>query len=59
MLINLDKHDLTMIEEALDLLADEVVRNEAPDVGYRWRPYNKDDVLNMINYLRVDEEDDE
>ncbi len=57
MLINLDKHELTMIDEALDLLADEVVKNDNVAV---FKPFTRGEIFNLMNYLRdEDMEDDE
>ena len=54
----IDKHDIDTIVDALELLADEVGRNEAEDVGYRWRPYTKDGILNLIDHLQAEDEDE-
>ena len=54
MLVNLDKHDVTMICEALEYMADEVAKSESKD---ELVAYNKDDIESLIAFLDGDEED--
>ena len=55
MIINLDKHDLTMICEALEFMAQDIIHAEQ---NGQTVAYNKDDVESLIAFLD-EEEDDE
>ena len=55
MIINLDKHDLTMICEALEYMANEVFKSESKGEPVA---YNKDDIESLIEFLDSDEEEE-
>ena len=46
--VQLDKHDITMICEALEYMADEVSKSESKG---ELVAYNRDDIESMIAYL--------
>lgn len=54
MIVNLDKHDITMICEALEYMAYEVAKSESKG---ELVAYNKDDIESLIAFLDGDEED--
>jgi hypothetical protein len=48
MLVELDKHDLTMIVDSLEYMA-EVMRKIDQSTGYQ--PYTVDQIHSMVNFL--------
>ncbi len=55
MIINLDKHDITMICEALEYMADEVSKSESKG---ELVAYSRDDIESLITFLDQDEDDE-
>ena len=55
MIVNLDKHDITMICEALEFMAQDIIHAEQ---NGQTVCYSKDDVESLIAFLD-EEEDDE
>ncbi len=53
MIVNLDKHDITMICEALEYMAYEVAKSESEGEPVA---YNKDDIESLIEFLYNDKE---
>ena len=56
MIINLDKHDLTMICEALEFMAQDIIHAEQ---NGQTVAYSQDDVENLIAFLDDDDEEEE
>ena len=54
-MVNLDKHDVTMICEALEYMADEVSKSESKG---ELVAYNRDDIESLIEFLDSDEEEE-
>jgi hypothetical protein len=55
MIVNLDKHDITMICEALEYMAYEVAKSESKG---ELVAYNRDDIESLIEFLDSDEEEE-
>ena len=55
MIINLDKHDITMICEALEFMAQDIIHAEQ---NGQTVAYSKDDVENLIAFLDDEEEEE-
>jgi hypothetical protein len=55
MIINLDKHDITMICEALEYMADEVSKSESKG---ELVAYSRDDIESLITFLDQEEDDE-
>ena len=55
MIINLDKHDITMICEALEFMTQDIIHAEQ---NGQTVAYSQDDVENLIAYLDQEEDDD-
>ena len=54
MIINLDKHDVTMICEALEFMAQDIIHAEQNGQAVA---YSKDDVESLIAFLDDDDEE--
>ena len=56
MIVNLDKHDITMICEALEYMAQDIIHAEQ---NGQTVAYSQGDVENLIAFLDNDDDDDE
>ena len=56
MIVNLDKHDITMICEALEFMAQDIIHAEQ---NGQTVCYSKDDVESLIAFLDEDDDDEE
>ena len=56
MIVNLDKHDITMICEALEFMAQDIIHAEQ---NGQTVAYSQDDVESLIAFLDNDDDDDE
>ena len=55
MIVNLDKHDITMICEALEFMSQDIIRAEQ---NGQTVAYSNDDVENLIAFLDDEEEEE-
>tara|TARA_R100001510_G_C7461300_1_gene81717 strand:- start:258 stop:428 length:171 start_codon:yes stop_codon:yes gene_type:complete len=56
MIVNLDKHDITMICEALEFMAQDIIHAEQNGQSVA---YSQDDVESLIAFLDSDDDDEE
>lgn len=56
MIVNLDKHDITMICEALEFMAQDIIHAEQ---NGQTVAYSQDDVENLIAFLDDDDDEEE